>query len=98
MKLIFSNPDATQHNLVLLDKGTPVAEIGVAGNDMAKTPEGEKKHFVPNDKRILQHSKLLKPYSVEVLRFTAPTKPGVYPYVCTFPGHWVLMQGVMVVK
>jgi putative heme-binding domain-containing protein len=32
-----------------------------------------------------------------VLRFTAPTEPGVYPYVCTFPGHWIVMNGQMVV-
>jgi len=29
------------------------------------------------------------------LRFTAPDKPGEYPYICTFPGHWRIMQGVM---
>jgi putative heme-binding domain-containing protein len=34
---------------------------------------------------------------VEVLRFHAPKDPGIYPYVCTFPGHWVVMNGVMVV-
>ncbi len=27
----------------------------------------------------------------------APTEPGVYPYICTFPGHRVVMNGVMVV-
>ena len=34
---------------------------------------------------------------VHVLRFKAPSKPGIYPYVCTFPGHWVIMNGIMVV-
>jgi putative heme-binding domain-containing protein len=34
---------------------------------------------------------------VHVLRFTAPAEPGIYPFVCTFPGHWVVMNGVMVV-
>ena len=32
-----------------------------------------------------------------VLRFEAPQEPGVYPYVCTFPGHWIVMNGKMVV-
>jgi len=41
---------------------------------------------------------MLKPDSAESLRFTAPKKPGEYPYLCTFPGHWVIMRGVMVVK
>ena len=34
---------------------------------------------------------------VHVLRFQAPQEPGVYPYVCTFPGHWIVMNGKMVV-
>jgi hypothetical protein len=34
---------------------------------------------------------------VHVFRFNAPSQPGVYPYVCTFPGHWVIMKGVLVV-
>ena len=34
---------------------------------------------------------------VHVLRFNAPERPGVYPYVCTFPGHWVIMSGNMIV-
>ena len=34
---------------------------------------------------------------VHVLRFNAPSDPGIYPYVCTFPGHWVVMNGDMVV-
>jgi putative heme-binding domain-containing protein len=34
---------------------------------------------------------------VHVMRFNAPREPGVYPFVCTFPGHWVVMNGVMVI-
>ncbi|MCH1510437.1 MAG: plastocyanin/azurin family copper-binding protein [Akkermansiaceae bacterium] len=98
VKLIFKNPDATQHNLVILDRGGSVEEVGMAGNEMAKSPEGIKKHFVPEHKSILLASKLLAPHSVETLRFIAPKKPGNYPYVCTFPGHWVVMKGIMVVE
>jgi putative heme-binding domain-containing protein len=38
-----------------------------------------------------------RPSLIHVLRFNAPTEPGIYRYVCTFPGHWVVMNGVMVV-
>ena len=31
------------------------------------------------------------------MRFEAPAEPGVYPYVCTFPGHWIIMNGNMIV-
>ena len=33
----------------------------------------------------------------DTIKFTAPAKPGDYNFVCTFPGHWVRMYGVMLV-
>ena len=98
VKLIFSNPDATKHNLIILDHDTPLEEIGTAANDMARSPDGEKKHFIPTDKRILHASKLLPPNSSETLRFIAPKEPGRYPFLCTYPGHWTIMKGEMIVK
>lgn len=98
VRLIFTNPDATEHNLLILDAGTPVEEIGLAANDMARSPEGAKKNYLPDDERILQATKLLKTGRSETLRFLAPKKPGKYPFVCTFPGHWTVMQGVITVK
>ncbi len=97
VKLILSNPDVTQHNLVI---GTPgsLEELGMAGNEMAKDPSGLSKGFVPESDKILHHTKLLDQGTGETLRFTAPDTPGVYPYLCTFPGHWVLMKGEMIVK
>ena len=29
--------------------------------------------------------------------FTAPEQPGRYPFLCTFPGHWRVMKGVLIV-
>jgi azurin len=97
VSLAFNNPDATAHNLAICKPGS-VEEIGLAGNEMAKDPEGIKKDFIPPTDKILQHTKLLNPNVSETLRFTAPTEPGDYPYLCTFPGHWVIMRGVMHVK
>ncbi len=34
----------------------------------------------------------------QTMKFTAPTTPGRYEYICTFPGHWQLMRGVMTVE
>jgi azurin len=97
VSLVFNNPDATPHNLAICQPGS-VEEIGLAGNEMAKDPEGMKKDYIPVTDKILYHTKLLNPNSTETLRFTSPTKPGDYPYVCTFPGHWVIMRGVMKVR
>jgi azurin len=97
VKLILSNPDVTQHNLVIGKPGS-LETLGLAGNEMAKDPAGLSKHFIPESDQILHHTKLLDHGTSETLRFTAPIEPGVYPYLCTFPGHWILMKGEMIVK
>lgn len=97
VKLILSNPDVTQHNLVIGKPGS-LEELGLAGNEMAKDPAGLSKGFIPESDKILHHTKLLEHGTSETLRFNAPKEPGVYPYLCTFPGHWILMKGEMVVE
>jgi putative heme-binding domain-containing protein len=39
----------------------------------------------------------LQPHQVQKLSFMAPKQPGVYPYVCTYPGHWRRMYGALYV-
>ncbi|WP_166829380.1 PVC-type heme-binding CxxCH protein [Thalassoroseus pseudoceratinae] len=101
VKVVFTNGDATDHNLVFV-KPNALAEVGMAANEMAKDPRNASSDFIPPQKRnlILHASPMIgptRPTQVHVLRFKAPTEPGIYPYVCTFPGHWVVMNGVMVV-
>jgi azurin len=97
VKLILSNPDVTQHNLVIGQPGS-LEELGMAGNEMAKDPGGLAKGFIPVSEKILHHTKLLDHGTSETLRFEAPGTPGTYPFLCTFPGHWILMKGEMIVK
>src|SRR6185312_13985228 len=101
VKIVFTNPDATDHNLVVV-KPDALAEVGMAANEMAKDPRNANSDFVPPAKHdlILHASPMIGPTRkslVHVMRFRAPEQPGVYPYVCTFPGHWVVMNGQMVV-
>ena len=97
VRLILKNPDATQHNLVIVEPGA-AEEVGMAGNEMAKDPKGLSKGFIPMTNKILHHTGLLEPDTAEVLRFIAPQEPGTYPYLCTFPGHWIIMKGEMIVR
>ena len=97
VKLTLENPTATPHNLVIVEPGAD-EEIGMAGNAMASDPSGAAKHFVPDSPKVLFATKLLDPDTSETLRFIAPKVPGEYPYVCTFPGHWVIMRGIMTVE
>ena len=101
VKIVFSNPDATDHNMVIVKPGA-LAEVGIAANLMARDPKNANSDFIPKSKRdlILHASKMIGPTrksKVHVFRFNAPTEPGIYPYVCTFPGHWVVMKGNLVV-
>jgi len=96
VRLIFENPDNMEHNFLLLRPGS-VAEIGALADKMAAETGAADKHYIPTSDKIIIHSKLLGPNSKEELVFTAPEKPGKYPYICTFPGHWRIMQGVLTV-
>jgi len=46
---------------------------------------------------VLLASTMIWPENEARLVFKAPTQPGVYPYICTFPGHWLKMVGALVV-
>ncbi|MEX2214830.1 MAG: PVC-type heme-binding CxxCH protein [Phycisphaeraceae bacterium] len=101
VKVVFSNPDATDHNLLFVVPDA-LEEVGVAANDMAKDPANANSDFIPASKKklILHFAPMIGPTRsslVYVLRFKAPSEPGLYPYVCTYPGHWVMMNGLMVV-
>jgi len=98
VKLILENPDATPHNLVLCQPGA-ADKIGEAANEMAKLPDAfEKSDFVPKSDQILHATKMLQPNQTDTLRFHAPRTPGSYPYICSFPGHYLVMRGVMIVE
>tara|TARA_B100001123_G_scaffold444225_2_gene592459 strand:- start:1252 stop:4569 length:3318 start_codon:yes stop_codon:yes gene_type:complete len=97
IRLLFTNPDATQHNLVIIEPGMNKV-VGMAANEMAKDPSGVEKQFIPNVPGILHYTGLIDPNDAQVLRFNAPDTPGVYPYICTYPGHWFMMKGEMLVE
>ena len=88
------NLDGMQHNLVISKPGT-LKEVGAAADAMARDPKGAQLNYVPQIPAVLFATKLLNPEEVVTLTFTAPSEPGDYPFVCTFPGHWRMMNGIM---
>ena len=95
VKLTFANPDFMPHNILLVNPGKADE---IASKAMALGAKGFDTGFIPDSPDILWHSKLLDHDKEQVIEFTAPTKPGDYPYVCSFPGHYLIMRGVMHVK
>ena len=96
VEILFENTDIMPHNFALLQPGALV-EVGLASDAMATQPNAVARHYVPVSDKVLMSSKLLQPRDVQKIRFETPAKPGVYPYVCTYPGHWRRMYGAMYV-
>ena len=93
----FENLDFMQHNLVIGKKGS-MEVIGKAADELAKNPKGAELNYVPEIPEVIVATVLVSPEGKETLVFTAPTEPGEYPFVCTVPGHWRIMNGIMVVR
>ena len=102
VKLVFKNPDDLPHNLILCtpgkskgkDKGQEVIDavlkLGDKGVEMDWEPKGHP--------RILHSSGMVQPKKETIIWFQAPKKEGNYPYICTYPGHWQAMRGVLKVR
>lgn len=90
--ITMSNPDTLQHNLLLVAPGA-MAEMGIAGDKMGETAAGKACQFVPDSPKVLAVMGLVDPGATGEIWFIAPAKPGTYPYVCTYPGHWRMMNG-----
>jgi azurin len=82
--------DVMQHNWVLVKPGK---EASVAADGLAKAPDAG--YLVPGPD-IIAYTALTKPGGTAETTFTAPA-PGNYPYICTFPGHYIMMKGVLAV-
>lgn len=91
--LIFkNNSTALEHNWVLIKPG---ANDQVANDGLAA---GEAKGYLKeNDPNVIAHTKMLKAGESDTITFDAPAK-GQYPYICTFPGHHVLMKGTLTIE
>jgi putative heme-binding domain-containing protein len=96
VEVLFDNSDMMPHNLVLVQPGA-LEEIGTLAEATATEPGAQERHYVPRSPKVLVASKLLQPRESQKLSFTAPTKPGVYPIVCTYPGHWRRMYAALYV-
>ena len=93
---VLQNSDVMPHNFVVAKPGTMQA-LGEIAEKLSQDASFAKRAFVPESADVLVASTLLQPQAAQKLTFNAPTEPGVYPYVCTYPGHWRRMYGAMYV-
>ncbi len=98
-EIIFENPDVMPHNLVIVK---PDTRAKVGAETMMLAPEftdRQGRAWVSESTDIIAATKLIEPGRSESLKIAANATrtEGVYEYVCTFPGHWTVMFGQLIV-
>jgi len=88
------NTDSQKHNFVLGKIGS-LNKIGAAADALAMSNNGAEMEYIPTSSEIIKASSLLNAEEEFTITLTAPMVPGDYPYMCTFPGHWRIMNGMM---
>ena len=96
IRLTFNNPDAVPHNWALLKAGT-LQRVGQKCNELIADPDAAARNYIPETDDVLAYTDVVEPYSKHTIYFRSPQKPGRYPFLCTFPGHWMVMNGTLVV-
>jgi uncharacterized cupredoxin-like copper-binding protein len=92
VRLIFNNNDDMTHNVVIV---APGSADEVATLSLKLGLKGSELNYVPVSSKVLFHTALLQPGTSESIYFVAPSTPGEYTFVCTFPGHASVMRGII---
>lgn len=96
VKLTFENTATSpsmQHNVVLLEEAPSLETFKVVGQ--AAVEAGASNQYVPDHPAVLASTNISRPGETVSVMFTAPSEPGRYGYVCTYPGHWATEHGTM---
>ncbi len=97
IRLTLNNPDVVPHNWALLRPGT-LSSVGRLANQLVSDPAGWARHYIPQTDDVLAWTDIVPPKKSFTIWFRVPTEPGTYPFLCTFPGHWMVMNGEMIVE
>jgi putative heme-binding domain-containing protein len=97
LRLTFTNPDVVPHNWVLLKPGT-LEKVGTLANQIIAEPDAAARQYIPKSDDVLVYTDIIQPLARGTIYFQAPRAKGRYPYLCTFPGHWMVMNGEMLVE
>lgn len=97
IEFTLSNPDVVPHNWALACPDS-LQRVGEQANRLISDPRAVARQYIPETKEILAYTDVVAPGDRFTVYFRAPDHPGRYPYLCTFPGHWMVMNGVMIVE
>lgn len=97
LKLTFINPDVVPHNWVLVKPGA-LERVGGLVNKLVADPDAVARQYIPKSDDVLVYCDVVSPHEQFSVYFQAPTDKGRYPFLCSFPGHWMVMNGQMTVE
>jgi putative heme-binding domain-containing protein len=97
IRLTLKNPDVVPHNWVLAKPGA-LKTVGEMANRLIADPDAVARSYVPKTEDVLFYADVVEPQGTTTIYFEAPRQPGRYPFLCTFPGHWMVMNGEMIVE
>ena len=90
--LTLTNVSDMPHNLVITKPGERDTVVKAA---LQLAQAGPESNYVPKISAVLWSIPVISPGQSGSVRFTAPQQEGLYPYVCTYPGHGLVMFGEM---
>ncbi len=96
LSLTLKNEDVMPHNWVLV-RWEGYTKVGRLADQMISDPLAIQKQYIPESNQIVAHTIVVNPGESHTVHFNAPTSAGKYPFLCTYPGHWQVMRGVLLV-
>ena len=79
------------HNFVLLKKNVDVDVFA------RKAVEARDSEYIPDGDQMIAYTKLIGGGESVTITFDAPEQ-GIYNFICSFPAHYQLMRGQLIVK
>jgi azurin len=96
-EIILENADFMPHNLVVVKPGTREKVANAAARMAPEDDDGRGRAYVPKTSDIVAATRLLESGQRQTLTMTAPNEEGEFEYVCTYPNHWMMMWGQLIV-
>ena len=94
IEIIVENNDTMLHNLLLCKPGT-LYKIGSMADNIKNNPQSATNNYEINSNYVLHTIPVIKPKSKKSIIFDPSDMVGSYPFVCTFPDHWRMMNGTL---
>ena len=98
IKLTFLEPGRNRPPQLALVRPGSLSRVGDLANKLVAQPDAASRQYVPRTEDVLVYTDIVGPQEQFSIQFVAPKEPGRYPYLCTFPGHWMVMNGEMIVE